>query len=146
MVADCLSRMTNNVEVVPEEESLGSSLPCEVAFHVERGACGLCNRTKVQCDMCGNGFCKECFGGTDEKLPFVYCGKCVDMLDDKDPTTNLDLLRILVAEDLKEVVAELGVDRTLQLEKLAERYVVIGGVMYRVYRDGTKEVPSITKR
>ena len=75
VVADCLSRMTNNVEIVPEDETLGSSLP--VVLHVDRGDCKGCGDMKVQCDSCGNGYCTRCFGGTNEQLPFVYCSNCV---------------------------------------------------------------------
>ena len=58
----------------------------------------------------------------------------------------MDLLNLLVADDVKEVVARLGVQRTFELEALVEKYEVLGGLMYRVYRDGVKEVPSKTKR
>ena len=60
VVADCLSRMTNNLEAVPECESLGSSIvPCVVMF---TQPCSVCMDTMVECDKCSVEFCGDCEG------------------------------------------------------------------------------------
>jgi hypothetical protein len=59
----------------------------------------------VTCASCGDDFCSRCRRCTDSSLPFVYCEKCMDELNEADATMNLDLLRILVAKDGKDLVA-----------------------------------------
>ena len=53
--------------------------------------------------------CLKCELGTLVELPFLYCHKCCKSnLDSSDPTMNLDLLRLLVGLDPKELLVELG--------------------------------------
>ena len=60
VVADCLSRMINNLETVPECESLGSSVvPCVALF---TQPCSVCMDTMVECDKCSVEFCLDCEG------------------------------------------------------------------------------------
>ena len=68
------------------------------------------------------------------------------MLDEKDPSMNLDLLRVLVCDDKRSLVAQLGVDRLFELDKVADKFSLIGSRLYRVYRDNTKEIPAFCKR
>lgn len=37
-------------------------------------------------------------------------------------------------------------DKFFELEKQAERYEVVGGVLYRVFKDSVKEVPPVYQR
>ena len=57
--------------------------------------------------------CLVCGNGTPSHLPYVYCKDCVDKLDDKDPTMNIPLLRILVDSDLKQLRSEIGYEKFL---------------------------------
>lgn len=50
-------------------------------------------------------FCADCEDGSDSSLPFVYCGECKRKLDERDPTMNLDLLRVLCMEDKKKLMS-----------------------------------------
>ncbi len=61
-------------------------------------------------------FCEDCEDGSDGTLPFVYCWKCKRVLDEKDPSMNLDLLKVFVTEDKRKLVAQLGVERLFELD------------------------------
>lgn len=76
----------------------------------------------------------------------MYCGSCKKQLDSKDATMNLDLLRMLVADDGKALLAEIGVERFFELEPLMDRYVEVGEVLHRVFKDSVREMPSYCKR
>jgi hypothetical protein len=63
-----------------------------------------------------------CFGcelGTPNDLHFVYCKRCVDKLDPKDPTMNIDLLRMLSGVAKEVLLPELGYDRFFKLVELS---------------------------
>ena len=64
-----------------------------------------------------------CFGcqlATPDHLPFVYCKGCVDQMDPKDPTMNVQLLRLLVGDAKEELLAELGYDRFFKLVEVSK--------------------------
>lgn len=102
--------MTCNVEEVEEEDSLGSSVPLTLTV-LEDTACSNCGYQQVICDYCGNEFCKICEKGIKDNLVFDYCDLCVNKLDPQDPSMNLDLLKVIQAEDSKQLIADIGVER-----------------------------------
>lgn len=97
VVADCLSRMTNNFEHVDDLDSLGSSI-VQKPLVMMAEMCEMCASGREYCDLCGVEFCAEC-ENVPTGLPVHYCAQCIPKLDPLDPSMNIDLLRLLSGED-----------------------------------------------
>jgi hypothetical protein len=108
--------MTNNVESVPENETLGSALAPIVSLLAE--ACDVCMDSMVECDKCSNEFCVDC-EGSPGGLPVAYCHQCLGDLDPKDPLMNFPLLRLLNGEKHEKLIVEFGVEAFVELTTLA---------------------------
>lgn len=90
-----------------------------------------------------------CFGcqlATPDHLPFVYCKKCVDQLDPKDPTMNVQLLRLLCDDAKAELLAEVGYDEFFKLVEYSKQYRVVSDTLFRVFSDRVLEIPPVRKR
>ena len=108
-------------------DSLGSSLPLVLNVQDEQ-------TNEVKCSCCGRIFDSEAELCTETWLPFVYCSRCLQR-NNTDVTTNLDLLKVLVAQDGKQLIADIGVERFFELEKQAEQFEVVGDVLYKIFKD-----------
>lgn len=64
--------------------------------------------------------CMVCKVGTPTDLPFLYCKECVAKLDNLDPSMNIPLLKMLVSEDHREVLVEVGYDKYAKLLEVSE--------------------------
>ncbi len=89
VVPDCLSRMTTNNEEVDINSTLGyQSFVSTDEYHWLDRVCDQCRDVLdddvLRCDKCANQFHRGCCDGTDEGLPFWYCGRCVNTLDERD--------------------------------------------------------------
>ena len=73
--------------------------------------CSFCETDFHWCDMCGKQMCLVSDLGTSHDFPFVYCKSCGNKLDNKDPSMDLNLLRLLVRnEDHKKLLVDLGIE------------------------------------
>jgi hypothetical protein len=59
---------------------------------------------------------------------------------------NIALLRILVGDEPKHVIADIGYEKLVALQNVCENYKVIGGQLWKHFKDRVKEVPSVAKR
>lgn len=86
----------------------------------------LCDDEFDWCDKCGERMCLACGLGSPSQLPFLYCKSCMQSLDTQDPTMNIPLLQLLVGEDHRKVLASVGYDEFVKLDKLRNKYDVVG--------------------
>ena len=94
-------------------------LEIPVSYNVEdEQECEYCADEFDWCDKCGNRMCLVCELGSPSHLPFLYCKSCVGNLDSKDPTMNLILLRILVGEETKQIIADVGYEKFARLQNV----------------------------
>ena len=59
---------------------------------------------------------------------------------------DFSLLRLLGGEKHEKLIAELGVERFVDLTVLAQKFVLENGVVYRVFADRVCEVPTPRRR
>ena len=71
-------------------------------------SCECVDSLEDECDMYGETICFGCQLATPAKLQFIYCNKCVDKLDSKDPTMNIPLLQVLNDVDCVGLIEEFG--------------------------------------
>lgn len=96
--------------------------------------------------MCGQTICFGCQLATPANLPFIYCKKCVDKLDIKDPTMNITLLRLLSNDSKEELLAEFGYDEFFKLYEVSKQYRIVSDTLFRVFSDRVLEFPSVRRR
>ena len=72
IVADALSRLTTNKEVVPVEESLSDAVAMTVERASSSSSCAECDVEFEKCGLCGGDKCCDC-SGSNRELPAVYC-------------------------------------------------------------------------
>ncbi len=112
VVADALSRLTTNREVVPVEESLSDVVAMAVETSV--GACSKCDYEFDKCGLCGVDKCCEC-NSTNKDLPAVYCDACRKKLDVSDPIQDVSLMEYLVYGSVTAVKKPSDWERVLKL-------------------------------
>lgn len=59
--------------------------------------------------------CLVCGINSPSELPFIYCKECCKNLDARDPTMDIAMLRLLVGENPKDVLARHGYDDFVRL-------------------------------
>ncbi len=92
--------------------------------------------------MCGGDKCCRC-NSTNDELPAVYCNECSKKLDTSDPIQDVSLMEYLVYGSVTKVKKQKDWERVL---KLAERYMVTTGKLFRLYKYGAREVPMVCDR
>lgn len=143
IVADALSRLTIGSTVF-SGETLELELP--VSYTIKEKTCDYCAEEFDWCDKCGKRMCLICELGSPSHLPFLYCKSCAGQLDSKDPTMNLPLLRLLVGDEPKDVLVDVGYEKLAALQGVCENYSVTEGRLWKHFKDRLKEIPSVAKR
>lgn len=144
VVADALSRLTNGT-VAFENETLELQGPSRVMTSTV-GSCECVDEPEDECDLCGKTICFGCELATPANLQFIYCKDCVDLLDNKDPTMNLALLRLLKGNSKQELLAEYGYDYFFKLVEVSRQYKLVGETLFKVFSDRVREIPSKRRR